>query len=63
MQPCFCRAKLRSVRMESYWKKVCEDERRSKLRNQQIISDLDRLDSQISDLDEQIGSLVSMKVK
>ncbi|KAK3092900.1 hypothetical protein FSP39_008587 [Pinctada imbricata] len=44
------RAKLRATKLQTYWKKICEDQRRSHLRNQQILRDFERVDSHLATL-------------
>jgi len=56
------RAKLRAVRLQSYWKRVCEDERRSQARNAQLVRDLERMEANMATLDARREKLRLMKV-
>lgn len=41
---------------------MCDDGRRSKLRNQQLLAEFDRLQAEACDLNEQINSLSAIQV-
>ena len=56
------RAKLRAVKLQSYWRRICEDERRSKQRNAQLLRDLDRMEANMATLDARREKLKHMTV-
>ncbi len=58
----FHRAKLKAVRLQAYWKKICEDEKRSQWRNEQLIKDFDRVEAQMAALSARSERLRTMKV-
>ncbi|XP_062584557.1 centrosomal protein kizuna-like isoform X2 [Saccostrea cucullata] len=41
-------AKLRASKLQAYWKRVCEDQRRSQQRNQNIIREFSRIDTHLT---------------
>jgi len=57
-----CRSKLASVRLQNYWNKVCEDEKRSRHRNEQLLHEFDDLETRARELEEQIAQLAAVKV-
>ena len=59
---CICRSKLKAVRLQNYWKKICEDERKSQWRNEQLLRDFDRVEAHMADLHSRTGRLRTMKV-
>ena len=46
------RSKLKAVRLQSYWKKLCEDEERSRRRNEQLLREFDRVEAHMAVLAE-----------
>ncbi|XP_078313988.1 uncharacterized protein LOC144619561 isoform X4 [Crassostrea virginica] len=42
------KAKLRATKLQSYWRRICEDQRRSQQRNQSILQDFSRIDSHLT---------------
>ena len=58
----FFSAKLRAVKLQSYWKKICDDERRSKQRNAQLLRDLDRMENNMASLEARREKLRQLKV-
>ncbi|XP_060558323.1 uncharacterized protein LOC132718621 isoform X3 [Ruditapes philippinarum] len=54
-------AKLRAVKLQSYWKRICEDEKRSKQRNAQLLRDLDRMEANMASLEARREKLRHMK--
>ena len=56
------RAKLRAVKLQSYWKKICEDEKRSRQRNSQLLRDLDRIEANMAGLEARREKIKHMKV-
>jgi len=60
---CFdCRSKLTYVRLQNYWNKVCEDERRSRLRNEQLLREFDHLERKARELGERTAELAAVNV-
>jgi len=57
-----CRSKLASVRLQNYWNKVCEDEKRSRLRNEQLLREFDDLEIKAKELGERITEFSAVKV-
>lgn len=45
-------AKLKAVRLRSYWKKICDDEERSRRRNEQLLREFDRVEAHMAVLAE-----------
>ena len=65
MQICyviFFSAKLKALRLQSYWKKICEDEKKSQWRNEQLLRDFERVESHMDDLQSRSEKLKTMKV-
>ena len=50
------------MKLQSYWKKVCEDEKRSKQRNAQLLRDLDRMETNMANLEARREKLRQLKV-
>ena len=46
------RSKLKAVRLQCYWKKLCEDEERSRRRNEQLLREFDRVEAHMAVLAE-----------
>jgi len=59
---CGCRSKLAAVRLQNYWNKVCDDEKRSRLRNEQLLHEFDELETRARELEENIAQLTAVKV-
>ncbi len=57
------RAKLQAVKLQNYWKKICEDEKRSQWRNDQLLQDFDKFESQMAALSARTEQLRTMKVR
>ena len=55
-------AKLRAVKLQSYWKKICDDEKRSRQRNAQLLRDLDRMEGNMANLEARREKLRHLKV-
>ncbi|XP_046575608.1 LOW QUALITY PROTEIN: centrosomal protein kizuna-like [Haliotis rubra] len=53
--------KLKAVRLHNYWKKICEDERRSKQRNEQIRREFERIDTHMASLGSRTEKLRILK--
>ena len=56
------RAKFKAVRLQNYWKKICEDEKRSQWRNEQLLRDVERVENHMASLTEKTEKLKLMKV-
>ncbi|VDI72650.1 centrosomal protein kizuna [Mytilus galloprovincialis] len=54
-------AKLRATRLQSYWRKICEDQRRSQQRNDQILKEFDRIDAHLGNLSARTERLRLLK--
>jgi len=50
------------VRLHNHWNKVCEDEKRSRLRNEQLLREFDDLEMRARELEEKIAELTAVKV-
>ena len=50
------------MRLKSYWNKICEDEKRSQLRNDQLLKDFDRVEAHVAELHARTDKLRDMKV-
>ncbi len=49
------------MRLQNYWKKLCDDERRSQQRNEQLLQDLDRVEREMNALSARSERLQTMK--
>ena len=56
------RSKIVSVRLHNYWNKVCEDEKRSRLRNEQLLQEFDQLEMKARELEQRIAKLAAVNV-
>ena len=54
-------ARLKAVRLQNYWKKICEDEKRSQWRNEQLLQDFDRVEAHMDELSARTERLRVMK--
>ena len=54
-------ARLKAVRLQNYWKKLCEDEKRSEWRNEQLLKDIERVENQMTSLAARTDRLKTMK--
>ncbi|XP_071164102.1 centrosomal protein kizuna-like isoform X8 [Mytilus edulis] len=54
-------AKLRATRLQSYWRKICEDQRRSQQRNDQILKEFYRIDAHLGNLSARTERLRLLK--
>ncbi|XP_063428950.1 centrosomal protein kizuna-like isoform X3 [Mytilus trossulus] len=54
-------SKLRATRLQSYWRKICEDQRRSQQRNDQILKEFDRIDAHLGNLSARTERLRLLK--
>ena len=56
-------AKLRAARLQNYWKKIVEDEKKSQWRNEQLLKDFERVEAQMALLNARTHKLMEMKVR
>ena len=54
-------ARLKAVRLQNYWKKLCENEKRSEWRNEQLLKDIERVENQMTSLAARTDRLKIMK--
>jgi len=50
------------MRLHNYWNKVCEDEKRSRLRNEQLLREFDDLETKARELEQRIAEVSAVKV-
>ena len=50
------------IEQDDIWKKICEDEKKSQWRNEQLLKDFDRVESQMAMLNARAAKLRDMKV-
>ncbi|XP_071796439.1 uncharacterized protein [Asterias amurensis] len=53
--------KVRASKLQSYWTKICEDERRSKARNDQLLREYERVDAHVAALSARTDRLKLLK--
>ena len=58
----FCSAKAKAVKLKAYYQKLCDEEEKSMKRNQQLLVDMQRIDSQFLQLDSKLERLTNLKV-
>ncbi|CAG5133942.1 unnamed protein product, partial [Candidula unifasciata] len=54
-------SQMKASRLHTYWRKICEDERRAKQRNEMLMRDLERIDNHMAELNARTQSLALMK--
>ncbi|XP_071486888.1 uncharacterized protein [Diadema antillarum] len=54
-------SRLRAAKLQSYWKKICEDEKKSKARNEQLLRDFNRVEAHIATLSSRTERLRLLK--
>ena len=59
----FYSSALEASRLELHWKKLCEQEKRSKERNRELLRDFDRVEQQAAVLDAKTQRLKAAKVQ
>ncbi len=57
-----CRSRLKAAKLQRVWQKVCENEKRSKARNQQLLSDYQRVEAHVAALSTRTERLRLLKV-
>jgi hypothetical protein len=50
------------VKLQGYWKKICEDERKSRWRNEKLLHDFQRVESNMEEMHEKTEKLRLIKV-
>lgn len=58
----YLRSKLKATRLQNYWRKICDDEKKSQLRNEQLILDIEKMEKHMSILSERTQKLMMVKV-
>ncbi|XP_038075188.1 mediator of RNA polymerase II transcription subunit 15-like [Patiria miniata] len=53
--------KVRASKLQSYWTKICEDERRSRARNEQLLREYDRVEAHVAALSARTDRLRLLK--
>ena len=56
------RGRLKAAQLQNYWKKICENEKKSNWRNEQMVKDFERVESQMASLSARTERLRTMKV-
>ncbi|CAL1540976.1 unnamed protein product [Lymnaea stagnalis] len=54
-------SKMKATRLHTYWKKICEDERRAKQRNEMLLREFQRIDTHMSEMNARTQKLALMK--
>ncbi|XP_019640971.1 PREDICTED: centrosomal protein kizuna-like isoform X2 [Branchiostoma belcheri] len=54
-------ARLRASKLQAYWTKLCEDEQKSRVRNEQLLKDFNRVESHVSMLSARTDRLRELK--
>jgi hypothetical protein len=54
--------KSKAVKLKAYYTKLCEDEAKSMKRNQHLLNELKRVDSQFQQLESKLQRLTNLKV-
>ncbi|XP_035667957.1 centrosomal protein kizuna-like isoform X2 [Branchiostoma floridae] len=54
-------ARLRASKLQAYWTKLCEDEQKSRVRNEQLLKDFNRVESHVSTLSAKTDRLRELK--
>jgi len=58
----FFSAKKKAIKLKAYYEKLCDDESKSIERNQIYLNEIQRIDSQFSQLDAKLERLTNLKV-
>jgi len=56
------KSKLKAIKLKTYYTKLCDDETKSMKRNQQLLTDLQRVDTQFQQLEIKLDRLTNLKV-
>ena len=57
-----CRRHLKAVELQQYWKTLCEAEKKSQWRNEQLLKDFDRLEANMAAMSAKTERLRHQKV-
>ncbi len=55
--------KTKTLKLQAYYRKLCEDEKASKIRNQQLLADLSSIETKFHYLEEKLIRLSKYRVK
>ena len=53
---------MKASRLQAYWKKICDDEKRAKQRNEMLIREFERIDAHMAEMNARTQRLALMKV-
>lgn len=53
---------MKAARLHTYWKKICEDEKKAKKRSEMITREFERIDAHMSEMNARTMRLAYMKV-
>ena len=56
------KSKFKAIKLKAYYTKLCDDETKSMKRNQQLLTDLQRVDTQFQQLEIKLERLTNLKV-
>ena len=56
------RVQDKALKLQAYYKKLCDDERNSNLRNQHILAEMSRVDQHFQYLEAKLERLTTLKV-
>ncbi|RUS78547.1 hypothetical protein EGW08_013690 [Elysia chlorotica] len=54
-------SKMKATRLNAYWRKICEDERRAKQRNEMMMREFERIDAHMAEMNARTQRLASVK--
>ncbi|XP_005106825.1 centrosomal protein kizuna [Aplysia californica] len=54
-------AKMKATRLQTYWRKICDDEKRAKQRNEMLIREFERIDAHMAEMNARTQRLALMK--
>ena len=54
---------MKATRLNAYWRKICEDERRAKQRNEMMMREFERIDAHMAEMNARTQRLALVKVK
>ncbi|GFR69060.1 flocculation protein FLO11-like [Elysia marginata] len=54
-------SKMKATRLNAYWRKICEDERRAKQRNEMMIREFERIDAHMAEMNARTQRLALVK--
>jgi hypothetical protein len=56
------KSKFKAIKLKAYYTKLCDNETKSMKRNQQLLTDLQRVDTQFQQLEIKLERLTNLKV-